>query len=185
MELKKNNNKEKDNKGAQKETPPAEVVTISKSEYHSLKEKEKAGAETYDKLLRLGAELENYKKRMNREREELLKYASESFITELLHIIDNFERAFEASDKTEDFAVLHKGVEMILKEVQDFLKERGVRKINAVGEKFDPNKHEAIEQVVVQDKPENIIVEELQAGYEINGKIIRPAKVKVSKKEEN
>lgn len=135
-----------------------------------------------DKLLRLGAEFENYKKRVQKEREELMKYAGEIFIFELLHIVDNFERAFQAADKTQDFLVLHKGVEMILKEVQDFLKEKGVKKIEATGTQFDPHRHEAIELVEREDKPENEIVEELQAGYELNGKVIRPAKVKVSKK---
>lgn len=134
-----------------------------------------------DRLLRLGAEFENYKKRVQREREELIKYAGETFILELLHIVDNFERAFQAADKTRDFKVLHQGVEMILKEVEEFLKDKGVRKMETMGVQFDPHKHEAIENVVCQDKPEGIIVEELQAGYELNGKVIRPARVKVSK----
>lgn len=142
-------------------------------------------AELNDRLLRLGAEFENYKKRVQREREDLIKYAGESFLMELVSIVDNFERAFQAADTTQDFKVLHQGVEMILKEVENFLKEKGVKKMNTVGEQFDPHKYEAIEQVVCADKPENIIVEELQAGYELNGRVIRPAKVKVSKKSDN
>lgn len=138
--------------------------------------------ELKDKLLRLGAEFENYKKRAQKEREELIKYASESFVVELLHIVDNFERAFQAAESTKDFGVLHKGVEMILKEVEEFLKEKGIKKICALGAQFDPNRHEAIEQVACADKPENVIVEELQPGYELNGRVIRPARVKVSKK---
>lgn len=140
-------------------------------------------AELQDRLLRLGAEFENYRKRVQREREDLIKYAGESFILELLHIVDNFERAFQAADKTQDFKVLHQGVEMILKEVENFLKEKGVKKMVTVGSQFDPHKHEAIENVVSSDRPENIIVEELQPGYELNGKVIRPARVKISKKE--
>jgi len=140
-------------------------------------------AELQDRLLRLGAEFENYRKRVQREREDLIKYAGESFILELLHIVDNFERAFQAADKTQDFKVLHQGVEMILKEVENFLKEKGVKKMATVGSQFDPHKHEAIENVVSNDRPENIIVEELQPGYELNGKVIRPARVKISKKE--
>lgn len=134
-----------------------------------------------DKLLRLGAEFENYKKRVQREREDFMKYAGEVFVFELLHIVDNFERAFQAADNTQDFKVLHKGVEMILKETQAFLKTKGVKKMEVIDKEFDPHKHEAIEHVARDDKPENIIVEELQAGYELNGKVIRPAKVKVSK----
>ena len=155
------------------------------SEREELEKKSDEIAQLNDRLLRLGAEFENYKKRIQREREDLIKYVGESFLMELLSIVDNFERAFQAAEETQDFKVLHQGVEMILKEVENFLKEKGVKKMNTAGEQFDPHKHEAIEQVVCGDKPENIIVEELQAGYELNGRVIRPAKVKVSKSTEN
>lgn len=138
----------------------------------------------YDKFLRLGADFENYKKRVQKEREDLLKYAGESFVLELLRIVDDFERAFQAADTTQDFKVLHKGVEMILKDVQDFLKEKGVRRIEAVGKTFDPHIHDAVDHVSCQDKEENTIVEELQSGYELNGRVVRAAKVRVCKKEE-
>jgi molecular chaperone GrpE len=144
--------------------------------------KAEEAAQLNDRLLRLGAEFENYKKRVQREREDLVKFVSESFVVELLHIVDNFERAFQAAQGSRDFEVLHQGVEMILKEVEGFLKEKGVKKMNTVGEQFDPHKHEAMETVEAPDKPEDTIVEELQAGYELNGRVIRPAKVKVSKK---
>ncbi|MBI4335855.1 MAG: nucleotide exchange factor GrpE [Candidatus Omnitrophica bacterium] len=161
-------------KGDQKEETPKKDQAQD-SEINTLK----------DKLLRLGAEFDNYKKRVQKERLELVKYAGESFVLELLHIIDNFERAFQAADKTRDFKVLHQGVEMILREVQNFLKDKGVKKIVTAGEKFDPHRHEAVETLACADKPENLIIEELQSGYELNGKIIRPAKVKVSKKTNN
>lgn len=158
----------------EREESPNKPEQVTKSD--------EAAAQLNDRMLRLGAEFENYKKRVQREREDLIKYAGESFIIELLHIVDNFERAFQAADTTQDFKVLHQGVEMILKEVENFLKEKGVKKMNTVGEQFDPHKHEAIEQVVCAEGPENIIVEELQAGYELNGRVIRPAKVKVSRR---
>lgn len=139
-------------------------------------------SELTDRLLRLGAEFENYKKRVQREREDLIKFVSESFVIELLHIVDNFERAFQAAEETRDFKTMHQGVEMILKEVENFLSQKGVKKMNTAGQQFDPHKHEAIETVDCKDKPENTIVEELQAGYEMNGKVIRPAKVKVAKR---
>lgn len=157
----------------------AQTVNIKKEEYESLREKEK---ELQDKLLRLGAEFENYKKRVQKERQDWIKYAGETFILELLSIVDNFERAFQAADQTQDFEVLHKGVEMILMEIERFLKEKGVKKIEAVDKQFDPHKHEAIEHIECQEREENTIVEELQSGYELNGKVVRPAKVKVSKK---
>lgn len=166
---------------ADKNNKAEETAGIPKKEYEDLKAKAKALVELQDRFLRLGAEFENYKKRVQREREDLIRYTGDTFILEFLHIVDNFERAFQAADKTEDFKVLHKGVEMILKEVEDFLKEKGIKKIETLGRQFDPHKHEAIEHVVCKDKPENIIIEESQAGYESNGKVIRPAKVKVSK----
>jgi len=162
-----------------------EAVTISQAEYKDLSARAKAAAELPDKLLRLGADFENYKKRVQREREDLIKYAGESFMLELVHIVDNFERAFQAADKTQDFTILYQGVEMIVKEVQEFLKENGVIKIEALGKPFDPHKHEAVEHIVCNNKEDNIVVEELQGGYELNGRVIRPAKVKVSKRTEN
>jgi len=173
----KNNKVKKAHSGIKQE----ETVNISKNEYDELNQKAKDLAEIQDKLLRIGAEFENYKKRVQREREELIKYAGEAFIFEFLHIIDNFERAFQAADKTQDFNVLHKGVEMILKEAENFLRDKGVKKMQVLGMQFDPHKHEAIEHAVYDDKPDNTIVEEFQAGYELNGKVIRPARVKVSK----
>ncbi|MCM8782225.1 MAG: nucleotide exchange factor GrpE [Candidatus Omnitrophica bacterium] len=167
-----NNNKEKDSKNKNKIKETSQQEAAQQPQTLELLQ---------DQLLRLGAEFENYKKRVQREREDLIRYAGETFILELLHIVDNFERAFQAADKTQDFKVLHKGVEMILKEVEEFLAEKGVKKIETVGKQFDPHKHEAIEQIVCADKEENTIVEELQAGYELNGRVIRPAKVKISK----
>jgi len=161
------------------ETQKAKMINVKKEEYESLKEKER---ELQDKILRLGAEFENYKKRVQKERQDWIKYAGETFILELLSIVDNFERAFQAADKTQDFGVLHKGVEMILIEIERFLKEKGVKKIEAVDKQFDPHRHEAIEHIECQEREENTIVEELQSGYELNGKVVRPAKVKVSKR---
>ncbi len=183
----KNNNKEKHNHKPE-EAPQGEsgtaqpdVVSIAKSEYDALKEKAAIAAGLQDRLLRLGADFDNYKKRAQKDREDLIKYAGESFIIELLHIVDNFERAYQAAESTKDFTVLHKGVEMILREVDAFLKDNGVKRVESVDKKFDPHKHEAIEHVACNDKEDGVIVEELQAGYELNGRVIRPARVKVCK----
>jgi len=158
------------------------AVSIKKEEYDLLKEKSKSAEELEDKYLRLGAEFENFKKRTQKEKEDWAKYTGESFILELLHIVDNFERAFQAADKTQDFKILHQGIEMILKEIHAFLKEKGVQRIEAVDNQFDPHKHEAIEHVACEEKEEDAVIEELQAGYEMNGRVVRPAKVKVNKK---
>jgi len=185
MSTQKDHRKEKEDIKEEKadEVRPSETVTITKEEYEGLLKVSQDVADIQDKLLRLGAEFENYKKRSQRDREEFLKYTGEAFVLEILYVIDNFERAFQASEKTQDFKVLHQGVEMILKEAQKFLKDKGVKKIDSVGLPFDPHRHEAIENVIFEDKPENMVVEECQAGYEMNGRIIRPAKVRISKKD--
>lgn len=172
------NNKKENNEENNKE----DLAVISKKELGELKEKAKLSDSNYDQLLRLKAEFENFKKRTDKEKADFLNFANQSLIYELLDIIDNFERAVDAADKTNDHKLLHQGVEMILKNLHSLLKEKGLSKIESVGQIFDPAKHEAISQVESKDQPDNIIVEELQTGYMINGRVIRPAKVKVSVK---
>lgn len=137
-----------------------------------------------DKLLRLQAEFENYRKRLEKEKFEFLKFANEGIIKELVKVVDNFERAVNSTSGTQDFKVLHQGVEMILKQIQDVLKERGLNKIEAVGTLFDPLKHEAIAEVITEEHPDHLVVEELQKGYMLNGRVIRPASVRVAKRPE-
>ena len=159
-----------------------ELVAISKKELEELKEKAKLKDEYYDRSLRIQAEFENFQKRMGKERIEFLNFANQALIYELLNIIDNFERAVAAADKTNDHKLLHQGVEMILKDMHNLLKEKGLSKIESVGQAFDPNKHEAISQEESGQQPDHTIIEELQTGYMINGRVVRPAKVKVSVK---
>lgn len=150
-----------------------------------LKEKAKLADDYFDRLLRSQAELDNFKKRIEKEKAEFLKYANESLIYELLGAIDNFERAIAAVEKKEDFKLLHQGVEMILKELHEILRRRGVSRIEALGAPFDPHRHEALSYVASEEHPENTVVEEIQKGYLLEGRIIRPAVVRVSKKELN
>jgi len=133
-----------------------------------------------DMMLRLAAELDNYKKRSMRERESLIKYAAQGIIQELIPILDNFERAIESASQSKDFNSLIKGVEMIFRQMYDALERKGVSKINALGETFDPNVHEAIAQVASDECPENTVVEELQKGYMLHDRVIRPSRVAVS-----
>ena len=182
------NKQEKEFKQGDSESEPKAVKekkkkrTLSEEEYRKLKEAERLGTEYLDQLLRTQAEFENFKKRMARDRMEFLKYANEGLISELLDIIDNFERAFDSATKMNDFKSLHQGVEMILKQIHGLLKDKGVAKIESLGKKFDPTKHEAIMWAADDDKPEDTIIEELQTGYTLNERVIRPARVKVSKK---
>ena len=137
-----------------------------------------------DMMLRLAAEMDNYKKRVIKERESLIKYAANSIIQELLLIMDNFERAIESADNSKDFNSFLEGVKMIYKQTYSVLENRGVSTIDAIGKTFDPNIHEAVMQVGSEEHPENIVVSELQKGYMLHDRVIRPSMVAVSKKAE-
>lgn len=130
---------------------------------------------------RARADFLNYKKEEMERIEEILKYAGVGFILKILPILDNFDVA--AKKLPEDFKNDEKvkGILQIKTQLQDFLKSQGVEEIKTIGEKFDPNFHEATEQVELKDKEPGIIIEEIQKGYKINGRLLRPAKVKVVK----
>ncbi len=134
-----------------------------------------------DMMLRLAAEMDNYKKRVMKERESLIKYGSQGMLQELLPMLDNFQRAIESANKSKDFDSFLEGVEMIFKQMCEALGRKGVSPIDAVGETFDPNIHEAVTQVTSEEYPENIVAEELQKGYMLHDRVVRPAMVAVSK----
>lgn len=134
----------------------------------------------YNRLQRLQAEFDNFRKRTLKEKEELVKYASERVIGELLPVIDNFERALEAAKNSQDFSALAQGVEMIFRQLGSVLGKEGLTPIEAVGQVFDPNLHEAIMQVDSEEHPANTVVEEVQKGYYLKDKVLRPSMVKVS-----
>ncbi len=157
-------------------------LVISTEEYQQLRESVKEKQEYFDKLLRLHAEFDNFKKRSLKEKQQFLKFANEGLIYELISILDNFERAFASANKMTDFKSLHQGVEMILKQIHQLLEKNGVKKIECTGKAFDPVQQEAIAHVETDKYPENTVVEELQKGYLFEDRVIRPAKVKVSKR---
>lgn len=174
----KDNNSKKNNKTAAAE----ETVTIAKKEYEELKAGAAERDAFYDKYLRSHAEFENVKKRMEKERAEFLKFANESLILELLPIIDNLEISEKHIKEAKDFKAVQEGVDMIQGQIQVFLKDIGLERVKALGEKFDPNLHEAIETVESKDKDDGIIVEEMKPGYKFNGRLLRPAVVKIVKR---
>ena len=160
-------------------------VILQESEYLKLKEDADKAAEFADKILRLQADYENTRKRIEREKQDFVKFANEGIILELLNILDDLERTVNlAETHKESPEVFLKGVEMILAHLYDMLKEYGVRPIEAKGKIFDPHCHEALMQVEDKSLPEHTVIEELQKGYQLNDRVIRTAKVKVSKKEE-
>ena len=159
-------------------------ILLSLGDYQTLKEKAEKADEYFDRLLRIQADFDNYKKRLEREKIEFVKFANEDIILEILKILDDFERAVEAGKSKHEFDILYKGVEMIWKDMKEFLKQKGLQEIEAKGKPFNPHEHEAMMQEETDDHHEDCIIEEFQKGYMLNGRVIRPSKVKVSKKPE-
>lgn len=159
------------------------IITLKESEYLQLKEEAGQAKELEDKVLRLHADFDNIRKRLEREKQDFIRFANEGIILELLNVLDNLERAVElAQDKHQDLSAFLKGVELILAHLYEMLKEHGVAPMEAKGKVFDPNYHEALMQAEDSQAPENTVIEELQKGYMLNDRVIRTAKVKVSKK---
>jgi molecular chaperone GrpE len=146
-----------------------------------LKEKEEELKEKHDWLLRNQAEFENFKKRTAREKADLLKFGNESLMRELLPVIDNLERSIAHAHDAPSIDSLVSGIELIRKDLTGKLEKFGLKAIPAQGEAFDPQKHEATLQIETSDQPENTIVQELQKGYAIHDRLLRPAMVTVAK----
>lgn len=169
------NSKADGNKDDEKNNEVVDMENLKKQ----LIEKEALIEDYYNRLARAQADYENLKRRMNEERERLTNYAAENLITDILPVLDNFQRALEnQKDCSDEFVA---GVEMIYKQLQDILKKDGVEEMNPLGEDFDPNKHEAVMQVESEEYEENKIIEVLRKGYILKDKVIRPAMVKVAK----
>ncbi|WP_047981448.1 nucleotide exchange factor GrpE [Ornithinibacillus contaminans] len=136
--------------------------------------------EIYQRLLRTQAEFDNFKKRTQKEKEADRKYKAQDFVTELLPAIDNFERAMNV-EVTDANKGLLDGLSMVYRQLKDALVSQGVGEIETVGKPFDPNLHQAVMQVEDDEMESNTVVEELQKGYVLKDRVIRPAMVKVNK----
>lgn len=134
-----------------------------------------------DKNMRIAAEMVNTLRRKDEETNRLLKYSNESLITELLPVIDNFERALNVDAKTTDIESYQKGMTMIYNSLKNILEKFEVKEIEAIDKEFDPSYHQAVMQEEKEETKENIVIEVLQKGYTYKDKVIRPAMVKVSK----
>ena len=146
-----------------------------------LEENRKASEANYDLYLRSQAEIENMKKRNKREKEDWLKYANESLIKDILPSLDNLENALAHADNENSARALRDGIELTLKGLKDALTKSGLESVDAQGEAFDPCFHEAVSQVEDDQVKPGTIVQELQKGYLLNKRLIRPAMVVVSK----
>ncbi|HPK53616.1 MAG TPA: nucleotide exchange factor GrpE [Smithellaceae bacterium] len=147
-----------------------------------LAEKEKEAAANYDKYLRAVAELDNYKKRAAKEKSEIMKYGKEDIIRDLLPFIDSIDRALEHADNANDIQSFKDGLKLMQEQLLAGLKKHGVEKIECCGKEFDPNFHDAFMQVDHEQFEDNRIISELERGYLLNGRLLRPSRVSVCKK---
>lgn len=142
---------------------------------------EQEKSELSDRLLRTMAEFDNYRKRVAREKEGLVKYGIERVAAEILPVVDNFERALEQSRQSADVGPVVEGLEMILKQLLGALEKFEITPFNSIGEQFDPGVHEAMAQQEHPDHDDNTVIEQFQKGYMLGGKLLRPARVVVSR----
>ena len=161
---------------AEQEQPAADPVDILTKERDGLK----------DQLMRMAAENENIRKRMEREKQEAHKYATTSFARDLLAVVDNFKRAMAALDdgaaeETSSTATLIEGIKLTRNELLSVLKRHGIKEIESDNQKFDPNLHQAMIEIEVEGVEAGTIVETYQAGYHLNDRLLRPAMVSVAK----
>ena len=145
-----------------------------------MEEKAKQAEENYDRLLRAQAELENYKKRVEREKSSLVKFGNEELIKAILPVVDNLERALDHPPGENPDGLLE-GIKITCNQLLQVLEKFGLTPIAAVGEPFDPGKHEAMMQVESADHEPNTVVSELQKGYFLNDRLVRPAMVSVAR----
>jgi molecular chaperone GrpE len=146
-----------------------------------LEEKEKEIKEHHDRLLRMAADFENYKKRAAREKEDWTKFANEDLIRAVLPFIDNLERAVNHAQKVADTGVLIEGVRLTIQQILQSLNKFGLSSFQSVGKPFDPAVHEAMLVIETDQHEPNQVVEEFQKGYLLNDRLLRPATVSVSK----
>lgn len=167
----------KPNPGVEQQPPPSEteLEVLSGERDRAVAAKE----EMRDRLLRKQAEFENYRKRTAREKEEILQFAAMEMVRLLLPVLDDFERALKAPAEGEEY---RKGIELIHKRFYDVLVQAGLRPIQAVGKRFDPHIHQAVD-TVKDEQADQTVVEEFQRGYEFKNRLLRPAMVKVAVRE--
>jgi molecular chaperone GrpE len=143
---------------------------------------EQESKETHDRLLRVSAEFENYKKRATREIADFRKFANESFAKALLPVVDNLDRAIESSSNDEQTnSSVVEGVSMTLKEIMRVLEQFSIKPFESLGKTFDPGFHQAMHQEETEEHPDNTVIREFQKGYMIHDRLLRPAMVVVSK----
>jgi len=158
----------------------SEAGTDDAAQQDPLEELRKEADEHYQRFLRTQADFDNFRRRSRLEKEDFAKYASMKLIEQLLPVVDNFERAISTSKESQDFASLIKGIEMTFRQLDQVLNQEGLAPIEAVGQPFNPELHQAVMQVESDEHEDGTVVEELQKGYMLKEKVLRPSMVKVS-----
>ena len=177
-----NANVEPQGAGAQppNEQAPSPAQGAASSEAPATPSLESEIADLKDKLLRRQADFENFRKRMLREREDAVHYANATLLTDIIGLIDDFERAIKSAEESKDFPNFLQGVTMIEKQFLEVLESRyGLKRFSSVGESFDPNRHEAVQRVEGPVGTRPTVVEDFQKGYFLHDRVLRPARVKV------
>ena len=173
-----------ENKVEEENSSVESEVTENNVEKEEEKEEVNPLQEKYDKLnnqyIRLAADFDNYRKRHEQEKEALLKYGAENTLKKMIEVLDNFERGLKAIATVEDCETVKECYNLAYKNFIDVLTKAGLEAIKAEGEEFDPNFHEAVMQTPTSDKPEHTIVAELQKGYKLGDKVLRPTLVNVA-----
>ena len=159
------------------------INPTTKSTAEPMEDYKKKSEQYFDQLLRLQADFSNYRKRSEKEKMDSLAFGRELMLEKIIHLSDVMEQAVKYSRNATDVKIVQQGLEMVASELNRFLKSEGVDVLETVGQKFNPHEHEAVEQMAVENEEDNNkIVEELQKGYKLNGRLLRAARVKVAKK---
>lgn len=170
-----------DEQEAQPAAPGPQLEKLSRE----LEQKTREAAEANEKYLRTYADFENYRKRMQRDAADFRKYANEQFALELLTVVDHLGLALKHAEESGETAQgMREGVELVYKQLREALEKFGVKQFGAAGEPFDPAQHDAMMQIVTDEVPENTVVQVMQDGYLYHEKVLRHAKVGVSKKQD-
>lgn len=162
---------------AEVETEEVPVEVAEADETEELREQLEA---EQNKYLRLMADFDNYKRRAVKDRQEAEKFRAQALLTDLLPVMDNFDRALAVETKSEESASLLKGLEMVRNSLLDAVKREGLEEIKAIGEPFDPNFHQAVMQEQEEGQDSGIVLKELQKGYTLKGRVLRPSMVSVN-----
>lgn len=174
--------KDEENTNTENQTAQEEIQNEVQEET-SAKEDNKL-QEQYDKLnqqyIRLAADFDNYRKRQEAERENLIKFGTENALKSMLEVLDNFERGEKTLKDVEDCVKVKESFELVHKQVFETLAKLGLEEIKAIGEEFDPNFHEAVMQTPTSEHPEHTVIAELQKGYKLGDKVLRPTLVNVA-----